>query len=311
MKRVTLLFALAAIAHLAQAVSPRPGLWWNPDESGRGYNVEIQDNTVVVTSFAYDLNGLSAWDISIGTLDFVPGVVNSSLAHVSTGQCFGCAYVPPGGVDPGPSVKIVFDSDVSGTIFFPGGSTKIQPEWFAYAPTTPDFVKGEWSLSFNIGFGIVAADWMVLTLNGTSSSGPYVGGNLDGSTSDVAVAAYDAASKSFGFLSSSGGYYDFYFLSGDDKRMSGKAWIYPVGGQLSGSGSPAFAARIFSGTELSRGFHLTSQTQAGATSNATQRARAYAAVHIDGVPTVDAVRLNNVLVNRMLEIQSAHTPDAN
>ena len=305
MKRITLFILLAAAAQLATAVSPRPGLWWNPQESGRGYNVELQDNTVVVTSFAYDANGHSAWYISIGTIDFVTGVVNSTLAHATTGQCFGCPYVPAGGVDPGPNIKIVFDSDVSGTFYYPGGSTRIQPEYFAYSETSPGILKGEWALNFNIGFGIVSADWIVFNISGTSASGEYVGGFLDGSSSDLAVGVYNVSSNSFGFLSSSGGYYDFYVLSGDDKRMSGKGWIYKIGDSPTGSGSPAFGARIFSSNEISRGFHLTSkQTVKSTAASASLRASAYAAAVVDdGAPSDEAMRMNQALVAKLTEMQ--------
>jgi hypothetical protein len=44
---------LAALlsANMAFAVTPENGWWWNPAESGRGFNIETQNNTVFVATF--------------------------------------------------------------------------------------------------------------------------------------------------------------------------------------------------------------------------------------------------------------------
>ncbi|HHL32719.1 MAG TPA: hypothetical protein ENJ41_09035, partial [Oceanospirillales bacterium] len=41
----------------AQAFTPESGFWWNPDESGSGYAIEIQDNFLFMTLYVYDEAG--------------------------------------------------------------------------------------------------------------------------------------------------------------------------------------------------------------------------------------------------------------
>jgi hypothetical protein len=46
------------------AGTPEAGWWWAPNESGRGYAIEIQGNTVLVTGYMYDALGDPLWYIS-------------------------------------------------------------------------------------------------------------------------------------------------------------------------------------------------------------------------------------------------------
>ena len=45
----------------ASAMSPESGIWWNPNESGSGYVIEIQDNTLSFTTYTYEPNGIPLW----------------------------------------------------------------------------------------------------------------------------------------------------------------------------------------------------------------------------------------------------------
>ena len=38
----------------AEAFTPESGFWWNPNESGSGYAIEIQDNYLFVALYVYD-----------------------------------------------------------------------------------------------------------------------------------------------------------------------------------------------------------------------------------------------------------------
>ncbi|HET8940905.1 MAG TPA: hypothetical protein VFN13_02850 [Rudaea sp.] len=42
MKRYFGLILLVLLSHSAFAYSPAAGLWWNPNESGRGYTIDVQ-----------------------------------------------------------------------------------------------------------------------------------------------------------------------------------------------------------------------------------------------------------------------------
>ncbi len=110
-------------------VSPQPGLWWNPDESGSGYAIDFRHGTVVVLVFSYTAEGASQWYIATGALD--GNVFTGTLARTAGGQCVHCAYQSPVlAGDDGP-VSIVFTSNTSGVMYF-GGERVIQvvPEAF-------------------------------------------------------------------------------------------------------------------------------------------------------------------------------------
>ena len=54
------LFALADSASALTVGGPTQGLWWNPAESGRGYQIDLQGDTMIVTTFTIELDtGLS------------------------------------------------------------------------------------------------------------------------------------------------------------------------------------------------------------------------------------------------------------
>lgn len=57
----TLFVALMFFAGQAFAFQPRTGQWWNPSESGRGFNIEIQNGAMTLTVYAYDASGNAQW----------------------------------------------------------------------------------------------------------------------------------------------------------------------------------------------------------------------------------------------------------
>src|SRR5271169_6591172 len=64
----TLLFATALFGGSASAVLPDSGWYFNPDESGRGFNIEIQGDTLFMAGLVYDVNGNPIWVISGGPM---------------------------------------------------------------------------------------------------------------------------------------------------------------------------------------------------------------------------------------------------
>ena len=48
-----------SVALASTPISPAVGLWWNPDESGTGYNFDVKHGVLVVTIFTYDASGHS------------------------------------------------------------------------------------------------------------------------------------------------------------------------------------------------------------------------------------------------------------
>ncbi len=48
------------------AFSPQAGWWWNPGEPGRGFGIELQNGTLMVTGAMYDADGNATWYMSSG-----------------------------------------------------------------------------------------------------------------------------------------------------------------------------------------------------------------------------------------------------
>ena len=94
MKAIKLYLLGLLLSCNASAIIPENGWWWNPNESGRGFNLEVQDNLLFFASFAYDANGNPAWYTAGGPMSSDRDW-SGQLVVTSRGQCFGCAYVDP------------------------------------------------------------------------------------------------------------------------------------------------------------------------------------------------------------------------
>jgi hypothetical protein len=123
-------YFLGNLFSFAGSITPVVGLWWNPAESGSGYNIDIKHNVMVVTTYSYKPSGDSEWYISSGVL--LGNIFTGVLLKARNGQCISCAYpglAVPGGSDG--SITITFSSPTSGTAFLPGGRVvPIQPQPF-------------------------------------------------------------------------------------------------------------------------------------------------------------------------------------
>jgi streptogramin lyase len=51
------------------------GWWWNPNEGGRGYAIEVQGNVMYFASYMYDANGNPTWYLATGELRDQSGAV--------------------------------------------------------------------------------------------------------------------------------------------------------------------------------------------------------------------------------------------
>jgi hypothetical protein len=113
------------------AFTPATGLWWNPNESGTGYNVQVQRGTVVVTMFSYTPGGDPVWYLAVGALANGSGGVTAAgtLDKYRSGQCASCTYQPPSMVGNDGTIKFTFTSATAATVQLPGGRvTQIQPQ---------------------------------------------------------------------------------------------------------------------------------------------------------------------------------------
>lgn len=113
------------------AFTPVTGLWWNPDESGSGYDIQAQHGTLVATIYSYTATGDPLWYIVVGQLANAGAGVTASgtLDKYRGGQCASCAYQMPSSMGSDGGITVMFSSPFSATVSLPGGRvTHIQPQ---------------------------------------------------------------------------------------------------------------------------------------------------------------------------------------
>jgi len=190
--------ALLASVGAAHAITPSLGIWWNPDESGRGYEIDRQGGTMTLAMYAYDATGKSIWYLGAG--DFTAGsdqLVIDAFSY-SGGQCFGCAFSSPLGIEFG-EVSIQFSDSDHGVLNFPGGSVPIEHFNYGYA-SKQDQLLGYWSFSAAIadgenGYGPqTLGEFLQFDAHYTAADGTtYVSGTSFVDSSVTALGSYSEA----------------------------------------------------------------------------------------------------------------------
>jgi len=192
-----LLFSLGA----AHALTPSLGIWWNPNESGRGYELDRQGGTMSLAMYAYDATGRSTWYLGAGPFDLNQTVFETDAFNYSGGQCFGCAYSTPLGTEFG-TVSIDFSDADHGVLTYPGGSVPIEHFNYGYA-SKQDQLLGYWSFSAVIGDGDsngpqTLGEFVLFYSHFTAGDGTvYVSGAGFADPSVTALGSYSAVDDSF------------------------------------------------------------------------------------------------------------------
>ena len=101
---------------LAPGFRPKTGWWWNADESGSGYSVEVQGNQMFIVAFMYIESGEPIWYFSAGPMSS-PTHFESDWLEFSGGQMLGGPYRFPTSRTLG-RVTIDFAAPDSATIVF-------------------------------------------------------------------------------------------------------------------------------------------------------------------------------------------------
>jgi hypothetical protein len=259
MNRTTLAlrFILAAVLALlavlpARAMLPENGWYWNPNESGRGFNLEIQDNALFLAAFTYRPDGSAAWYFGGGRMSS-DRTWSADLYETADGQCIGCAYRGPTLLYAG-SVSITFTSERAATISLLGGTVSVvRQDWSNSGVASRDALLGEWSTTEgDPSFPVYYAERVSLYSPQSSASGPYAGGQVTGSSSRLAVGTYSASTGLHAILvDSSTSYYRLYaFTMTTFNRIEGLEWTYLKTGSPTGSGTYFLAHRTKSYTRV-------------------------------------------------------------
>jgi hypothetical protein len=252
---VKYLWALAALAALpASAISPENGWYWNPNESGRGINIEIQDNILFMAAFVYRADGTPAWYVAGGPMSN-DKTFSADLFETSGGQCLGCAYRAPGANKIG-TASIAFISERSATVTLPGATLSVtRQDWSGLGSRTRDALMGEWSSTEGEpSTGVYAGDRISLFVPQTDQFGPFVSGFRTG-VGNTAVGEFNTDFQYFTIvLDSSTQFYKAYIFTLDAfNRAQGGVWTYAKGSQPTGAGSYFVSHRTKSGAYVRTG----------------------------------------------------------
>lgn len=79
------------LAHPQARAVPEAGWWWNPNESGTGYSLEIQGNRLFMAAFTYAPDGRAVWHVAAGKLT-QEGLFSSDITEYTGGQTLSGPY---------------------------------------------------------------------------------------------------------------------------------------------------------------------------------------------------------------------------
>jgi hypothetical protein len=126
MPRLFLFAILLALSSLAKAVTPDAGLWAidieNNGQPGRGFMLETQGNTMVLTFYGYKSDGSAQWYLTAGPIS--NGYFTGSLDTYSGGMTFGANQASAHYVGSSGTVSIAFSDSSNGVISLPGEAQK-------------------------------------------------------------------------------------------------------------------------------------------------------------------------------------------
>jgi len=109
----------------APAFAPYTGWWWNPNESGSGYSVEVQGNNLFIVGFMYDDSARPVWYFSAGPITG-PTTYHGDVLQFADGQTIGGPYQHPGTPVKVATLDMQFTDTTHATLTFNGVSAPIR-----------------------------------------------------------------------------------------------------------------------------------------------------------------------------------------
>ena len=100
------------------AFQPETGWWWNAAESGRGFTIEIQGNTLFMAGYMYDASGNPVWYSTSGTMASAT-VYMGNWQQFANGQTLTGAYRPPSNPGNVGTVTLQFINATNATLTLP------------------------------------------------------------------------------------------------------------------------------------------------------------------------------------------------
>ncbi len=256
---------------ITQAYEPESGFYWNPNQPGRGYAIEVQDRQVFLTLYVYTEEANPAlreplWFSAIGNLTAsTAGTLtyqfNDELVFSEDGQCLNCEFREPISTFTGRPLSLTFNGLTTGQLVIDGEVIPIQRFW--YSPSIDDpflAMQGQWAIvtdctapinnnCFPSDLTVQPFEADLLTLDvvlgsGTDSSteGVRAGTNIE------VAGDYDPELNLFIIVvAETGTEFLAYVIFGEDfgtTNFSGIAERFTPGGEIFGDGFPMFGRKI-------------------------------------------------------------------
>jgi hypothetical protein len=237
---------LLTAASGAVAILPDSGWYFNANESGRGFNIEIQNNVLFMAGFLYDTTGKPIWVVSGGPMSS-DRTYSGAAIQTANGQSLGGSYHAATSVPFG-TASITFPTTTTASITVNGYSFTVTREQFGFdftstvQPLLGEFAFVDGTSTFPIYFGERISFSSTQVLSGSL----YAVGNRAGDIgTNVAIAQFSPSlGKWIILLDASTSYYKFYTLIFEgDNLVEGDSYTYLKTDSPSGS-LPSIGHRI-------------------------------------------------------------------
>jgi hypothetical protein len=127
----------------ASAAAPQTGWWWNANEAGRGFFIEVVGDWMFVSGYFYGEDGRPTWLVSNDPMPD-PRVYQGRLLSFHGGQSLVGDYrAPTGPAIPG-NIRIEFADDSHATMTWPGGVVALERQPFQHATSSTFAPRAGW-----------------------------------------------------------------------------------------------------------------------------------------------------------------------
>lgn len=270
MKKIITLCVLLLSSMPSWSFTPESGFYWDPNASGSGYSIEIQDDVLFGAFYVYDDLGLPFWYTTSGELDgnaFFEGDIFIS----EDGPCLACNYTPNNTyVSNLGTVQINFTSETTATMNLLGRNIFLERHNFFLGDELQK-MRGEWQVVYDVSeysdnypfFADVLIFEQTETFNGNylatgcRSESTFFNNctNFALNNNDLA-ASYDTDNDELiAVVRDDADYYLAYYLKTGTDQFDGEAFSYLVGSSpdLSVAGFPTRGFRSASKTYVDTG----------------------------------------------------------
>lgn len=265
MKKLLTTFSFLLLSLPSWSFTPESGLWWNQNEPGSGYNIEIQDNFLFGVFYVYDANGNPLWYTTSGFMDgnsYFEGDIYIS----ENGPCLLCNWIQSDTFTTNlGKARINFSTETTATLEVQGAQIFLERFNFFLGDELQK-MRGEWQVVYDVSEYSndypFFADVLVFEQTETYNGDYLATGCRSESTrynrctsyalnnNDMAASYDDVNDELIVVVRDDADYYLAYYLKTGTNQFDGEAFSYEVGS------SPNLSLAGFS----VRGFRSASKT---------------------------------------------------